>query len=400
MAKIKEGYKETEVGIIPNEWEVIKLKEIAEICYGKNQKSVETIEGKNKILGTGGVIGRTDSFLWDKPSVLIGRKGTINKPMYIDEPFWTVDTLFYTKINDGYLAKWLYYFLNFIDLSKYNEATGVPSLNTTTLNGIKIIVPLLSEQQRIAEILSTTDEHIEKLVKTIGAYQLLKKGMTKKLLTEGIGHTEFNDTEIGRIPKDWEVKRLDDVCNNISIGLVTSMTKNYADYGVPLIRNSDIKEGKILKENLIFLNREFANKNINRCLLEGDVVTVHTGDIGTSAVIGKELNGCQGFATINSRVNKSIVNECYYSYFLNSEVFKKQAYSVSTGDGRNNLNLKDFVNMLIAIPKDINEQVEITRNLDCLRNRLGLYQQEREDFIQLKKALMKKLLTGKIRVTQ
>ena len=106
----------TELGEIPEEWEIKKIKDIANICYGKSQKEVEVEDGKYKILGTGGVIGYTNDFLWNRPSVLIGRKGTIDKPQYIEEPFWTVDTLFYTKINENYIAKWFYYYLDNIDL--------------------------------------------------------------------------------------------------------------------------------------------------------------------------------------------------------------------------------------------------------------------------------------------
>ena len=121
MKKIPEGYKETELGVIPQDWEVSKLREIVEICYGKSQKTVEDVNGVYKILGTGGEIGRTNSFLWDKPSVLIGRKGTINKPMYIEEPFWTVDTLFFTKVKENSFGKWLYYYLNKINATILNN---------------------------------------------------------------------------------------------------------------------------------------------------------------------------------------------------------------------------------------------------------------------------------------
>ncbi len=176
-------FKETEIGRIPKEWKVKKLCDIAEICYGKNQKKVEIENGKYKILGTGGVIGSTDTYLWDKPSVLIGRKGTINKPMYIEEPFWTVDTLFYTKVKENYLAKWLYYFLNYVNLSKYNEATGVPSLNTTTLNSIKVPLPLLAEQQQIASILSEIDNKIDQYQQQRQDFTQLKKALMEQLLT-------------------------------------------------------------------------------------------------------------------------------------------------------------------------------------------------------------------------
>ncbi|WP_433973841.1 restriction endonuclease subunit S [Staphylococcus aureus] len=107
------------------------LKDLVEIKYGKNQKHVKNPHGKYPILGTGGVIDLADQYLYDKPSVLIGRKGSIGKVKYIDKPFWTIDTLFYTKINETkVLPKFLYYKLSMIDFNYYNEGTTIPSLRT------------------------------------------------------------------------------------------------------------------------------------------------------------------------------------------------------------------------------------------------------------------------------
>ncbi len=176
-------FRDTEIGRIPKGWDVKRLGEIVQICYGKNQKEVEAPNGKYKILGTGGIIGNTNAYLWDKPSVLIGRKGTIDKPMYIEEPFWTVDTLFYTKVNEGYVAKWLYYYLNKIDLKKYNEATGVPSLSVAVLNTILILVPPFKEQQKISKILSAVDSDIDINESKKNKLENAKKALMNHLLT-------------------------------------------------------------------------------------------------------------------------------------------------------------------------------------------------------------------------
>lgn len=134
------------------------------------------------------------------------------------------------------------YFLGSCETRKQFKklATGskIYGISKGNIGLIKIALPTHPEQLVIGGNLAKLEAHIEKLDKTIEDYQLLKKGMMKKLLTEGIGHTEFIETEIGRIPKDWEVKRLDQVCDKIFIGLVTSMTKHYSDEGVLLIRNS------------------------------------------------------------------------------------------------------------------------------------------------------------------
>lgn len=159
----------------------------------------------------------------------------------------------------------------------------------------------------------------------------------------------------------------DELCEKLWIGLVTTMTKFYVENGVPLIRNSDIKQNNISKD-LIKLDREFANLHSSRTVKTGDVVTVHTGDVGVSSVIPKELNGAHGFATINSRLKKEIILPEYYCWFLNSDIFKQQVYQVITGDGRNNLNLNDFINLnvyypLIPIQKSIIEYLNTTASI-------------------------------------
>ena len=120
------------------EWEKKNLSNLAKIMYGKDQKQVVVKNGKYPILGTGGKMGNTNQFLYDKPSVLIGRKGTIDKPAYMDTPFWTVDTLFYTEIFENTFPKWLFYKFQTINWYLYNEASGVPSLSASTIYKIKI----------------------------------------------------------------------------------------------------------------------------------------------------------------------------------------------------------------------------------------------------------------------
>ena len=95
---LKTGYKQTEIGLIPMDWEVKTLGDVLKIKHGRDQKQVQSTNGKYPILGTGGLMGFTDKFLYNKESVLIGRKGTIDKPRYMNTPFWTVDTLFYSEI--------------------------------------------------------------------------------------------------------------------------------------------------------------------------------------------------------------------------------------------------------------------------------------------------------------
>ena len=204
--------------------------------------------------------------------------------------------------------------------------------------------------------------------------------------------------EKGRVPKlrfpgfteDWEQRKLTDIAKTF-IGLVTTMTENYRDSGTLLIRNSDIKEGQfIFSEKPIHLDEEFAEKNKTRRLQIGDVVTVHTGDIGTSAVIKEKEAGAIGFATINTRTDKRILNPYFLSTYFNTEKHKCYANSVSTGDGRSNYNIKDFNKLVISIPT-LDEQEKISALINNINTIITLHQRKLEHLNLKKKALLQKL---------
>ena len=166
-----------------SDWTVRRLGDILEIHHGKNQREVENPEGRYPILGTGGVIGRTNEFLHDKPSVLIGRKGTIDRPQYMDTPFWTIDTLFYTSISDRAIPRFIFYVFCTINWQQYNAATGVPSLAASTIESIKIQLPPLAEQRKIADILNAVDADAEVIDYRIETLRTQKRGLMQKLLT-------------------------------------------------------------------------------------------------------------------------------------------------------------------------------------------------------------------------
>ena len=175
------------------------------------------------------------------------------------------------------------------------------------------------------------------------------------------------------------------------IGLVTTMTENYRDSGTLLIRNSDIKEGQfIFSEKPIHLDEEFAEKNKTRRLQIGDVVTVHTGEIGTSAVIKEKEAGAIGFATINTRTDKRILNPYFLSTYFNTDKHKCYANSVSTGDGRSNYNIKDFNKLVISIPT-LDEQEKISAIINNINTIITLHQRKLDNLKLKKKALLQKL---------
>lgn len=140
---------------------IYKLEQLATIKYGKNQKKVVSEKGEYPIYGTGGLMGYATEFLYDKPSVLIGRKGSIEKVRYVTNPFWTVDTLFYTIVNEKIIRPhFLYYLISIIDLKQYNEGTTIPSLRTDTLKRIEFNVPSIAKQDKILSIIEPIESKI------------------------------------------------------------------------------------------------------------------------------------------------------------------------------------------------------------------------------------------------
>ncbi|MCR5731610.1 MAG: restriction endonuclease subunit S [Sphaerochaetaceae bacterium] len=143
-------------------YNLLSLGEIAKIKYGKNQKNVQSEKGTFPIYGTGGLMGFATKALYSKPSVLIGRKGTIDKVHFADHPFWTVDTLFYTEIDESIVyPKYLYYLLSLSNLSIYNEGTSIPSLRTETLNRLKLRIPNLEYQNTVLAMLDPIDTKLK-----------------------------------------------------------------------------------------------------------------------------------------------------------------------------------------------------------------------------------------------
>ena len=134
-----EKFKDTEIGVIPENWQTGKLSELIEICYGKDHKKLH--DGSIPVYGSGGLMRFVDKSIYDKESVLIPRKGTLNNVMYVDKPFWTVDTMFYSKSKVDNIIKYCHQYLLTQDLASMNAGSAVPSMTTDILNNLIVIIP-------------------------------------------------------------------------------------------------------------------------------------------------------------------------------------------------------------------------------------------------------------------
>lgn len=164
-------------------WADSYLGDVLTVRHGRNQRSVEVRSSSVPILATGGQIGWADRPLYSKPSVLIGRKGTIDRPQYQSRPFWTVDTLFYTEISAAADPRFLYYVFQTIDWRSMNEASGVPSLSSTRIESVEVRLPDLAEQMTIRRVLDDADAGISALEARLVKARVIKAGMMQQLLT-------------------------------------------------------------------------------------------------------------------------------------------------------------------------------------------------------------------------
>lgn len=173
--------KQTELGEIPEDWEVKSLGEMLKIGHGKDYKNLKS--GNVPVYGTGGYMTSVNDFLYEGETVCIGRKGTIDKPQYHSGKIWTVDTLFYTYDFKSLNPKYLFYKFCLIDWLSMNEASGVPSLTAKNIEDIQITIPSKEEQNAIANVLSSMDKEIETLNTKLEKYRNLKTAMMQQLLT-------------------------------------------------------------------------------------------------------------------------------------------------------------------------------------------------------------------------
>ncbi|WP_131130963.1 restriction endonuclease subunit S, partial [Helicobacter pylori] len=190
--------------ITPSNWQRVRLGDILTLKHGRDYKNFKL--GNIPVYGSGGYMLSINNFLHNGESVCIGRKGTIDKPIYLNGKFWVVDTLFYSYSFKKSIPKFIFYAFSIIKWSNYNEATGVPSLTKMTISNIEILLPPLNEQIAIANILSDVDRYLCSLDALI-----LKKALSFELLSQRKRLKGFN--------QNWKRVRLGDIANYLTSNL-------------------------------------------------------------------------------------------------------------------------------------------------------------------------------------
>ena len=206
--------------------------------------------------------------------------------------------------------------------------------------------------------------------------------MDNKELTPKIRFAGFTDP--------WEQRKLGELSERVIVGLATSVTPYYRNEGTPILRNLNIKENYLDDSDILFLDDEYADGQTGKKIHTGDVLTVHTGYIGTSCIVPEKYDGCLPFTTLITTTNSTKLNGEFLSQYLNSEMGLSAVQMVTTQGGRQNLNTNDFVNVLIPHPS-IDEQKKICDILRYFDNLITLHQRKYEKLQNIKKSMLEKM---------
>ena len=209
----------------------------------------------------------------------------------------------------------------------------------------------------------------------------------------------YKHTEVGVVPNDWEVCRLQEVCQRISVGLATSVTKNYRATGVPIVRNLNIRAGHFDASSMLYLATEFANANASKAARALDVLTVHTGaNLGDTCVLPAEYDMCQTFTTLITTPKPTVLDSHFLCLHMCSAFGRAEMNRLQVGGGKGNLNTGDLKRYRVIIPPTKAEQEAIAGALSDADALIESLEQLVAKKRQIKHGAMQQLLTGQKRL--
>ena len=296
--------------------------------------------------------------------------------------------------------EYLFYFLqaNGNALSRIATGTTVKGLRVNSLRSLSLQLPPLFEQRKIAAILSSVDDAIEKTQAVIDQVRVVKRGLMQELLTRGLPgwHTRFKQTEIGEIPEEWDVRALSDLCDRMFVGIAQAATHAYSERGIPIVRTTNVRENHLDAENLLFITDEFAREMDRKSLRGDDVLTARTGYPGTSVVVPESLEGAQCFTLLVSRPGPRLRSR-YLCHTMNSDHGRRIVNRGQAGGAQQNLNVSVFKKARLGVPP-LEEQDAICNVLDACYTLLDREEHWKGALLDTKSSLMSVLLSGEVRV--
>ena len=370
------------LGQVPMHWGVIPFKWLADIRNGKDYKYVEVEDSGFPVIGSGGEFARASQYLFNGEAVLLGRKGTIDRPLYINGPFWTVDTMFYTVIGPKVVAKYIYYCSLTIQFDRYSTNTALPSMTQEVLGQILFAVPEIREQCEIVTHLDRETARIDSLVnKKTRFIELLcekRQALITHAVTKGLGpNVMMKDSGVewlAQVPAYWQVKKLKYLCK-IQTG--DKDTVNAEDEGqYPFFVRSQTIE-----------RINSYTKNCEAVLTAGDGVGV-----------GKVFHYFEGKFDFHQRVymlNRfSEITGRFFFYYLQCN-FHKVALDGGAKSTVDSLRLPVFLNFQMTVPP-LDEQVLILDFIEMNATRIDTLIIKTERSIELLKERRSALITAAV----
>lgn len=379
-----------------SEWKEVKLGDLVTIKYGKDHKSLS--DGVFPVFGSGGLMRKVDSYIYDKPSLLIPRKGTLNNIIYTEEKFWTVDTMFWTKVDElKTSAKFLYYYLKDFNFNAFNVGSAVPSLTVPVLNDIDIKLPSTDKQSDIVGILSSLDAKIETNNKLNEKLEEMAQAIFKSWFVdfEPFKDKPFHETELGMIPEGWEVHAASDMYN-INIGKTPPrkepiwFSENQND--VKWISISDLgKSGTFIIDSSEKLTKEAIKKHNIIVVPKNTILLSFKLTIGRVAI-------CNSDMTTNEAIARFYLNDEFDMEYLYMYL-KNYNYELlgSTSSIATAVNSKIIKNMYILKPP-----FEVVKRFHSIVNplfeRIRRNIEENNRLASLRDTLLPRLMSGEIKV--
>ena len=385
------------IGDIPEHWEVRKLKFMARIKNGLDYKHIETNDTGYPVVGSGGQFSFASNYLFDGESILLGRKGTIDKPKYLNGKYWVVDTSFYTKVFKTTSVKFFYYCcLSLIKFDYYATSTALPSMTQTDLNNNFLFFPPTLEQQKIASFLDDKSQKIEQFIKNkqrlIELLEEEKKALITEAVTKGINpdvsYKNSGVEWVGDIPEHWEVRKLKfciDLINNKS---TQNITQKYIG-----LENIEGWSGKII-ESSNFIEPDGVSKNFKK----DNVLFSKLRPYLAKAFIADFSGICTSELLV---FQSKLFNEPFLLMLFLTSKFIDLVDSSTYGSKMPRANWDFIGNILVSIPS-LKEQQKIVTYIEQKSEKIDVlktkYQQEIDLINEYKERLIYDAVTGKIKI--
>ncbi len=400
--------KKTEIGEIPVDWEVGNLGEVTQLIMGQSPPSESCFEFMNGVPFFQGNAEFGTKFpkilKWCNSPRKLAEKGDIL--VSVRAPVGDINiapveccigrglaALRGTKIYNDYL----YFVMNYFKdtLVKIGQGSTFEAINKKDLFELKIPFPIISEQKKIAEILTSVDDAIVIKQEIIEKTKKLKKRLMQELFTRGIEHKKFKKTEIGKIPVDWKVINICDICEVVGGSTPSTNVKEFWNGDIHWVIPTDITKlrGRIISSTEKTITKKGLSSCAARLLPIGSILLTSRATIGECAINSKPMATNQGFASL-------ICKDNLYNYFMFYRIkyMRKDIERLGSGSTFKEVSKKSIRGLKIPLPS-LSEQIKIAEILTSVDEEIEKEMAQKERIENLKKGLMQVLLTGKIRVT-